>query len=228
VAELHEAQRNVLGGSPHRRVRHCGDGQVDLHAATRRPERRVVAHVGEDDDMGGVVEDLVHALVLGREDVARCHLLGEDMEVVHVLRLPARDVDAHNGLPVVRVGHVLCAAVDHDGLAVADKVVAQPGFAVVARRVVDPVNGAPVGGRAVDPVDEALLPGPEDHVAELFWHRCLGRVDGLQLLGHAPVDTRPGVAELLADAGKADAVVDELHAALHNKNRRAGRLPGSR
>lgn len=120
------------------------DAQIHLHDAIWRPQITIPAHVGKEDDVGGL-EDLGDRLVLGAVDHAALELLGEGVQVLHVLELGPRHVDHDDRLLVVAVRHVLHAALQQNGAVLQNQVLGQPGLPAVAGGVVHPEDVAVVG-----------------------------------------------------------------------------------
>jgi len=95
-------------------------GQVDKVKAVICPDIVVRAGVAEEDDVRRG-EHLLLALVLGADENAVLELLRKGVKVLGVLSLGARDVDADNGLLLIRVSHIDNAALQENRAVLKDE-----------------------------------------------------------------------------------------------------------
>jgi len=113
--------------------------------------------VAHEDDMGGL-EPLHGAHVLAADDAPVLEGLGHAVEVVSVLDSRAADVKDNDGVAVIDVRHVIHFSAEANSAALANEIRRETGLAVVAGRIVDPVDPT-VSSFLFEPVEDLLLPG---------------------------------------------------------------------
>jgi len=118
----------------------------------------------------GWVEHLPGGVVLGRDDDAILEGLSEGVEVVHLLRLRAGEVEEDDGFLVVHVGHVGDSSCQLNSSLLKLEIPGQFALASAAFGIVHPGDGTVVS-RLVEEVEEGLLPstrGEVQHAGELL------------------------------------------------------------
>lgn len=98
-----------------------GLSEIHQDKAVRGPDVGGGLGIGEKHHVRGL-EQLGAALELGAGDHSILELLGKGKEVLGVLGLGARDVNADNGLLVVQVCHIQHAALKDNGVVLQNQV----------------------------------------------------------------------------------------------------------
>lgn len=170
--------------------------QVDEDEAVGGELAVVGGGVGEEDDVGGLVRELLHGDVLVGDDRLVLAHLHEGVEVVRLLRSSAGNVEDDDGLGLEQVGHVVDLAAHLHSSVLEDKVAGEARLALAANGVLDPEELAVVG-RLGEAPQHLGLPGAGDkgrvlgdvinRSAKLLDAVGVAHVSSGSLLGDTPV-----------------------------------------